>query len=149
VKKLTGKVAVITGAASGLGRALAEYITRKGGVVLASDINDSGLKDVVENIRTEGGIVEYFAADVRDPDAVDSMIAYAVERFGHIDYLFNNAGAAINGEFQDMSLEHWNKMMDVNFWGVVYGCRSVYPIMIRQGSGHIVNVASFAGLMPG
>ena len=72
-----------------------------------------------------------------------------MDQYGRIDFLFNNAGAAIGVEFKDMKMENWHKMMDVNFWRIIYACIGGYPIMIKHCTGHIVNVSSFAGLMPG
>jgi NAD(P)-dependent dehydrogenase (short-subunit alcohol dehydrogenase family) len=149
MKNINGKIAIVTGAGSGLGRALSEYIAQKGGVVIVTDINLASANETFNRIVENGGNGLVLHVDVCDAEAVKEMISVTINKYGRIDYLFNNAGAAINGEFKDMTLEHWHKMMDVNFWGIVYGCKLVYPIMLKQGNGHIINVASFAGLMPG
>ncbi len=149
MKNVKGKIAVITGAGSGLGRTLSEYLSRHGAMVIVTDINLEKATETLRLVKDNGGDGLALQTDVCNAAEVDKMIAHTFNTYGRIDYLFNNAGAALNGEFKDMTLEHWKKMMDVNFWGVVYGCKSVYPIMIKQGEGHIINVSSFAGLMPG
>lgn len=149
MRKITGKIAIVTGAGSGLGRAIAEYLAKHGAIVVITDINLTSANETLNRINQNGGSGQVIRIDVCDPEAVKKMISITINKYGRIDYLFNNAGAAINGEFKDMTLEHWHKMMDVNFWEIIYGCKLVYPIMIKQGKGHIVNIASFAGLMPG
>jgi NAD(P)-dependent dehydrogenase (short-subunit alcohol dehydrogenase family) len=149
MKKINGKIAIVTGAGSGLGRAIAEYLARKGAEVIVTDINIASANETFNRIKENGGKGLVLQVDVCNVKAVEKMISVTIDKYGRIDFLFNNAGAAINGEFKDMTLDHWNKMMDVNFWGIVYGCKLVYPIMMKQGNGHIINVASFAGLMPG
>lgn len=149
MKSIKGKVAIITGAGSGLGRAIAEYFAQKDGIVVIADINLNSANDTLNRIKEKGGEGLALEVDVGNAKEVDKMISVTNDKYGRIDYLFNNAGAAINGEFKDMTLNHWQKMMNVNFWGIVYACQSVYPIMIKQGYGFIINVASFAGLLPG
>ncbi|MBU0712808.1 SDR family oxidoreductase [bacterium] len=149
MKNLNGMISIVTGAGSGLGRAISEYLAKCGATVVVTDINLNSANETFNRIKKNGGSGHVLCIDVCDVKAVEEMISITMEKYGRIDYLFNNAGAASNGEFKDMTLEHWHKMMDVNFWGVIYGSRLVYPIMIKQGNGHIINVASFAGLMPG
>lgn len=149
MKELKGKTAIVTGAGSGIGRAIAEYLARNGATVVVTDINIDSANETFNRIIENGGNGLVLQVDVCDVDAVEKMISVTFEKYGRIDFLFNNAGTAINGEFKDMTLEHWHKIMDVNFWGIIYGCRAVYPVMMNQGNGHIINVASFAGLMPG
>ncbi len=149
MKNLKGNIVIVTGAGSGLGRTIAKYFAARDASVVVSDINISSANETLRQIEKEGGNGIALCVDVGDPGAVEKMIGGTMDKYGRIDYLFNNAGAAIGGEFRDMTMEHWHKMMDVNFWGTVYASAGVYPIMIEQGSGHIINVSSFAGLMPG
>ncbi|HKK81170.1 MAG TPA: SDR family oxidoreductase [Prolixibacteraceae bacterium] len=146
---IKGKVAIVTGAGSGLGRAIAEYFAQKVGIVVIADINLNAANDTLNRVKTKGGQGFALEVDVGKAEEVDKMVSVTNKEYGRIDYIFNNAGAAINGEFKDMTLSHCQKMMDVNFWGIVYACKSVYPIMIKQGYGSIINVSSFAGLLPG
>jgi short-subunit dehydrogenase len=80
---------------------------------------------------------------------MERVIRDTTDEYGRLDLIFNNAGISANGEFQDIPMEFWQKIVDVNLMGVVHGCRYAYPVMMRQGSGHIINVASLAGLIPG
>ena len=86
--------------------------------------------------------------NVADAEAFQRVVESAVESWGRLDYLFNNAGIGIGGEARDFQLDEWKKVIDVNLYGVIHGVQAAYPIMIEQGSGHIVNVASIAGLVP-
>jgi NAD(P)-dependent dehydrogenase (short-subunit alcohol dehydrogenase family) len=143
------KIAVVTGGGSGIGRAICTYLAERGAHVVAADRNPEGAEETVLRIRSAGGSAESQRVDVADPGEVESLIHGVTSRHGRIDYLFNNAGISINGEFQDLTMQHLQSVMKVNFWGTIYGCRSVYPIMKKQGFGHIVNTASLAGLIPG
>ena len=146
---ISGKIAIVTGAGSGLGRTLCEFLSAHGAVVIVTDINLQAANDTLELVKENGADGLVLQTDVCDANAVEDLVSHTFRTYGRIDYIFNNAGVALNGEFKDMTLAHWQQMMGVNFWGVVNGCKSVYPIMVKQGFGHIINVASFAGLMPG
>ena len=149
MRLLAGKIALVTGAGSGLGRAISTHLARLGGTVIASDINRDTASETCALIAASGGTAESVATDVTNQAEMGEMIEGAAERYGKIDFLFNNAGYAQNGEFQDLPLEGFRHAMDVNFWGVVYGTMSAYEIMMRQGHGTIANVMSLAGLLPG
>jgi short-subunit dehydrogenase len=149
MKRLDGKIAIVTGGGSGIGRSICTYLARRGVHVVVADRNLEGAQETESLIRTAGGSAESQRVDVANQGHVDSLIRGAATAHGRIDYLFNNAGVGINGEFQDLTMEHLQSVMNVNFWGTIYGCRSVYPIMRTQGSGHIINTASLAGLIPG
>jgi NAD(P)-dependent dehydrogenase (short-subunit alcohol dehydrogenase family) len=149
MKEFQDKIAIVTGGGSGIGRSICTYLAERGAHVVAADRNPEAAAGTVALIRSTGGSAETQRVDVSDPGEVESLIHGAASRYGRIDYLFNNAGIGVNGEFQDLTMEHLQSVMQVNFWGTIYGCRSVYPIMQKQGFGHIVNTASLAGLIPG
>lgn len=136
-------VCVVTGGASGLGRALCEELGRRGAVVVVADVDEAGAREVASGV---GGKATAAALDVRDAAAVRRLIEGTAAAHGRLDYLFNNAGISVLGEARDLTLEHWRKVLDVNLNGVVHGVDAAYPLMVRQGSGHIVNTASLAGL---
>ena len=147
--RFESKVAIVTGGASGIGRAICTQLAEKGTTVIAADINLEGAKETAKCIRKEGGVAEAVSLNVTDYDVIVNLFQRVKAQYGRIDYLFNNAGTSVNGEFQDISQELWQRVIDVNLWGVVYGCQAVYPIMQTQGFGHIINTASLAGLIPG
>lgn len=145
--KLDGKRAVITGAASGLGRALAVCLARKGWKVGIADINDDGSKETQEMVTQAGGIGAVFHCDVSKPEVVKQMADHFFSMWNGVDLLVNNAGIAIVGVVGDIPLDNWKKIVDINFWGVIYGCHEFIPRMKKQGGGHILNIASAAGLL--
>jgi NAD(P)-dependent dehydrogenase (short-subunit alcohol dehydrogenase family) len=149
MSEFEGKIALVTGGGSGIGRAICICLAERGAHVVAADRNLDAAEHTVALIITAAGSAESRRVDVADPGEVESLIQGAANRHGRIDYLFNNAGIGINGEFQDHTMEHLRSVMQVNFWGTIYGCRSVYPIMQKQGFGHIINTSSLAGLIPG
>jgi NAD(P)-dependent dehydrogenase (short-subunit alcohol dehydrogenase family) len=148
MKNFSGKTAIVTGGASGIGRALCRELAKAGATVTAADIQEGGLEEVAAEIRKSGGQARAVKLDVTDEPAVRNLVEQTAAEQGKLDYMFNNAGIGIGGEVQDMSLDHWRRIVDVNLWGVVYGTLAAYRVMIRQGSGHIVNTASSAGLLP-
>lgn len=139
-----GKVVVITGAASGLGRGLSVALARRGAHVVATDIDEAGLE---QTLAQASGHVEVQTLDVARPGAVEALLKEVAGRHGQLDYVFNNAGFAIIGEVSDIPMPAWRKIVDVNLLGVVQGSLAAYAIMRRQGHGHIVNTASLAGLL--
>lgn len=142
------KVAIVTGGASGVGRALCDEMGRRGTTVIVADINMEGAQDVASAISGTGGQGHPVHLDVCQPEALETLIDETVSRHGRLDYTFNNAGIGIVGEVRDMELQHWKRVLDVNLRGVIYGTTCAYQIMIKQGFGHIVNIASLAGLIP-
>lgn len=143
-----GKSALVTGGASGIGRALGELLAKKGAAVIVADRNAAGADAVAEGIRRAGGQAESAALDVTDAAAYAALVDDVVARYGRLDHLYNNAGIAVIGEARHFSLDDWNKVLDIDLKGVVHGVHAAYPHMIRQGSGHILNTASLAGLIP-
>ena len=144
----SGKTAIVTGAASGIGKALAEELAiRKANVVL-TDVNSARLDEVAESIRKVGNNAKAAALDVSDYEAVKKLVENTVTENKTLDYIFNNAGIAVAGEARDCSIDDWRCVLDVNLYGVVNGVASAYPIMVEQGFGHIINTASIEGLIP-
>ena len=139
--------AVITGAGSGLGRALALDLAQRGASLLVSDIVQSTAEETAELLRQQGAKADAVRCDVTDRDDVFALVEESEARLGGIDFIANNAGVAIGGPFDEISLEDWRWAVDINLWGVIYGCQAVVPKMRAQGRGYIVNVASAAGLL--
>ena len=142
------KVAIVTGSASGIGRAIAEELARNGARVIVTDINVEGSQQVAAAIQKSGNHAEAAPLNVTSADAVQALVSSVVAKHGRLDFLFNNAGIGVGGEVRDLSLEHWRRIVDVNLWGVIHGLAAAYPVMVKQGFGHIVNTASLAGLIP-
>jgi len=143
------KVAVVTGAASGIGQALASALARRGATVVLADIDEAGSRRAADTLASAApGRVSAAALDVRDADAVAALVQRTAQDHGHLDLMFNNAGIGMAGEARELTLAHWDRAIDVNLRGVVHGVVAAYPVMVRQGTGHIVNTASLAGLIP-
>ncbi len=140
------KVAVVTGGASGIGRALCRELARLGAIVKVADINNNGAQETADLINTNGGRSRGIRLDVTRAEEVKQLIDDVVRENGRLDYMFNNAGIVVFGDARDMSLEHWQSQIQVNLMGVVYGAYHAYQQMAKQGYGHIVNTASMAGL---
>ena len=140
-----GRIAVITGGASGIGRAVGAEMARRGSRVVLADRNGELAGEVASAI---GDRAEAATVDVADAAQVQELVDRTVKDHGRLDYLFNNAGIALFGEVRDMTLDQWMKIVEVNLHGVVHGIVAAYPVMCDQGSGHIVNTASLAGIVP-
>lgn len=139
--------AVITGAGSGFGRAVALVLVARGSRVLCTDVSESGLERTLSEIRARGGEGHGMLVDVREADRVGAMAARADELWGGTDVLVNNAGVAVSGEVGEIPLEDWKWQLDINLWGVIYGCHHFVPRMKAQKRGWILNVASIAGVV--
>ncbi len=142
------KIAIVTGGASGIGAALARDLARHGADVLLADIQIDAALGVAAKITASGGRAAAHYVDVTDSEAVARLVARIAAEKGRLDYMFNNAGIAVIGEFRDLPAADWKRMLDINVSGVFAGTAAAYAVMIRQGSGHIVNTASVAGLVP-
>jgi NAD(P)-dependent dehydrogenase (short-subunit alcohol dehydrogenase family) len=151
MRELKGKVAVVTGAASGIGRAMAERFAREGMRVVLADVEDAPLAETRAAIARTGADVVAVPTDVSKWDAVETLARRTIDAFGAAHVLCNNAGVAAGGPAWELSQADWEWVLGVNLWGVVHGLRAFVPRMIAQGEGHVVNTASIAGLitMPG
>jgi NAD(P)-dependent dehydrogenase (short-subunit alcohol dehydrogenase family) len=146
IRKVSGTTAVITGATSGIGRATALEFARAGANVVIAGRRQERLHQLVTEIESMGHQALAVATDVAEQAQVDNLIERAVERFGRVDTLVNNAGVAFAGRFDEMSLEDFRRVMEVNFWGAVYASKAVVPRMRKQrGGGVIINVSSIMG----
>lgn len=143
-----GKVCVVTGAASGIGLAVSAALLAAGAAVVLADRDTDRLAAAVAELAGHDGRVDSATVDVTDARQVQNLIDDTVARLGALDYLFNNAGVGGTLPIGDATLEHWRRIVDLNLWGVIHGVHAALPVMRRQGSGHIVNTASLAGLVP-
>lgn len=147
--RFEGQVALVTGGASGLGRALCAALCRQGAIVIIADIDRPAAETLAARLSEAGHRAKPLGLDVGCPDAVAAAVDGVVAEFGRIDWLFNNAGIVVGGELQNIEVGAWRRIVEINFLGVVYGTRAAYRHMIRRRSGRIVNIASMYGLFPG
>jgi len=144
---IRGRVAVITGAGSGIGQALAYDLARRGAKLAISDIDATGLAETTKQLRIIGSPVHATTLDVTDRAAVLSYADEVVSEFGGVNIVINNAGIAFTGDIEQMSFEQIERVMDVDFWGVVNGTKAFLPHLIASGDGHVVNISSLFGLL--
>jgi NAD(P)-dependent dehydrogenase (short-subunit alcohol dehydrogenase family) len=142
-----GSVAIVTGGASGIGAALATEIAGRGARVVIADRQVELAESIAASIRARDGQAVAMELDVRDFASMQQVVAATIARWGVVDFFFNNAGIIVGGEVDAYEARDWDDLFDVNVRGVAYGIQAVYPRMIRQGSGHIINTASIAGLV--
>jgi NAD(P)-dependent dehydrogenase (short-subunit alcohol dehydrogenase family) len=143
--------AIVTGGASGIGKALAAELVGRGATVLVTDIDGDAASEVAEALQPDGaglGTATAAALDVRDSAAFDDVAGRFAADHDGIDFLFNNAGIAVSGEVADLTEAHWRRVIDINLMGVIHGVQAAYPLMTARGRGHIVNTASLSGLLP-
>ena len=146
--RLKDKVALITGSGSGIGRAGAQLFAREGAKIAVVDIVREGGEETVKSIKDQGGEAIFIHADMTEPQSVEQAIKAAVERFGKLDILYNNAGAssAADGPVVGVSLDEWWRAIRVNLFSVFLGCKYGIPELIRNGGGSVINTASIAAL---
>ena len=150
-RRLEGKVAIVTGAGSvgpgwGNGRATAVRFAQEGARVLAADLDLARLEETVARARAAGGTIETFACDATDSASVAALVLACVEKFGRLDILVNNVGGSAAGGPVEMSEEVWDAQVDFNLKSVFLGCKHALPVMEKQGSGVIINLASTSGM---
>jgi NADP-dependent 3-hydroxy acid dehydrogenase YdfG len=143
---IAGGVVAITGASSGIGRATAKVLAARGAKVVLGARREAELAELVREIAAAGGAATYLATDVTRRADVEALVALAVDRFGRLDVMVNNAGIGPISRFDALRVEDWDAMIDVNLRGTLYGVAAAMPVFARQQSGHIVNVVSTAGL---
>jgi len=148
MEPLSEKVAIVTGGGSGIGEGLCRELARRGARVVVADINagEAGrvAASITRAITGRGGQATAGPVDVSRPEEVTRLVEETAAAYGRLDYMFNNAGFAIGGDFRDLTLDHWHRVLDVDLYGVLHGMQAVYPVMVRQGFGHIVNTSSAA-----
>ncbi|MBW5414698.1 SDR family NAD(P)-dependent oxidoreductase [Pseudomonas sp. MAG002Y] len=145
MSNIKGKVIVITGASSGIGEATARLLSSEGAAVVLGARRLDKLNAIAEELRAAGGRVEVVQMDVAKRDDVESLIQAAITAFGRVDVMINNAGIMPNSRLDQRKVEDWERMIDINLKGTLYGIAAVLPIMQQQKSGHIINVSSLSG----
>jgi len=147
MNRFEGKVAVITGAGSGIGRALALNLAKRGAKLALSDIDADGLAETVRQTKALGADVKSDRLDVAERETVLAYADAVVEHFGTVNHVYNNAGIAHNGDVERTSFKDIERIMDVDFYGVVNGTKAFLPHLIASGDGHVVNISSLFGLI--
>ncbi|QRG67026.1 glucose 1-dehydrogenase [Brevibacillus choshinensis] len=145
--RLAGKVAIITGAAMGMGASEAKLFAKEGAKVIATDVQVESLNQMVREIRADGGDAVALKHDVTSEEEWKSVIAEAVRQYGKVDVLVNNAGVASPKTIANMEMAEWNKIMDINLNGCVIGMKYVIPEMQKVGGGSIINISSIGGIV--
>jgi NAD(P)-dependent dehydrogenase (short-subunit alcohol dehydrogenase family) len=146
MKVLRGKVAVITGGASGIGRSVAERAAAEGMKVVLADIEEGALRSTADALVSSGAEVEAVVTDVSNGSDVEVLRDRALERFGTVHLVHNNAGVGVGGLLWTVPTADWKWILGVNLWGVIHGIRTFVPLLVDQDEGHVVNTASLAGL---
>jgi NAD(P)-dependent dehydrogenase (short-subunit alcohol dehydrogenase family) len=139
------KVSIVTGGASGIGLEIARELHRRGSHVVLADLDEVKAKSAADDLGARASAAQ---VDVSDAEAVRALVDSVVAEHGRLDVMVNNAGIAVGGLLEELDQRHWDKALDVNLRGVINGVMAAYPHLTRQGSGHILNTASLAGLIP-
>ena len=149
MRDFTGKVAVVTGGASGIGLALAKHCVSEGMSVVLADTEEGALEAAAESLNEDGSSVVPVTVDVSNATDVERLRDHAFEAFGAVHLLFNNAGVGAGSTVWESSLDDWEWVVGVNLWGVIHSCRAFLPAMLEQNAGgHLLNTASIAGVLP-
>jgi NAD(P)-dependent dehydrogenase (short-subunit alcohol dehydrogenase family) len=149
MKQLKGRVAVVTGGASGIGYAMADRFAREGMRIVLADIQADALEEAEGRLRAGGAEVLAVETDVAQPAAVEHLRDRALGAFGAVHVVCNNAGVVARGSVWETTVEDWNWILGVNLWGVINGIRTFVPVLLEQEEGHVVNTASMAGVVAG
>lgn len=144
MNNVNGKVILVTGSAQGLGAAICKTMAEDGAKVIATDVNESKLEKMVDEILGSGGNIKSYSMNVGDEKNVEEVIHKIIEGYGHIDAVINNAGIDFTKSIEEISYDEWNKVIQVNLTGPFNVSKAVYPFMKKNGSGHIVNITSTA-----
>ena len=139
------RVAIVTGGGSGIGEALCRALAARGDTVVVADIDGASAERVAGDIGAKAVAAK---VDVRDPIAMQALVDDTVATHGRLDLMVNNAGIGVGGDVLELTVAHWDRIIDINLRGVVHGVQAAYPVMARQRHGHIVNIGSVAGLTP-
>jgi meso-butanediol dehydrogenase/(S,S)-butanediol dehydrogenase/diacetyl reductase len=144
--RLKDRVAIVTGAGSGIGEATAKRMAAEGATVVVADLNEDGAKRVAGEIRAAGAVAEPLRVNIANPNEVEAMVKFAADRFGRLDILHNNAIRLYTGRVGEMSLEHWRKSVDVGLTAYWYTTRCALEVMVARRKGAIINTGSVSGL---
>src|SRR6266849_7515205 len=144
---LSDGMAVLTGAGSGIGRALAQQLTAAGSALALADVDEAGLAQTAQSLAKKNALVTTHVVDVADEAGVRSFAQDVTKRHGRVTLLINNAGVALHGDFEEVSLDDFRLLMNINFWGTVYGVQFFLPVLKREKRAHIVNVSSVYGMV--
>ena len=147
MKQLKDRIAVVTGAGSGIGRALSVLLAQEGCHLAVADINREGLAETQRQLEALGRRVSSHVVDVSNKARMQEFVGEVVEAHGGVNILVNNAGVAVAKTFEDHSIEDFEWLMGINFWGVIYGCKGFLPHLLKAEEGHIVNISSLFGLV--
>lgn len=143
---LSSGVAVVTGAGSGIGRALAQHLASAGSALALADIDEAGLQQTVQSLTKTSALITTHVVDVANEESVKAFAADVDARHGRVTLLINNAGVALTGNFEEISLDDFRWLMNINFWGAVYGVKYFLPPLKREPRSHIVNLSSILGI---
>ncbi len=146
MENIKGKVVVITGASSGLGEATARHLARLGAKVVLGARRSDKLEQISKEIAAKGGEAVHLTVDVTVASEVEALVAKAVESFGRLDVMVNNAGLMAIAPLSALKVDEWDRMIDINIKGVLYGVAAALPVFEKQGSGHFINISSVAGI---
>jgi len=147
VSFLSDGVTVVTGAGSGIGRALAQQLVAAGSAVAIADIDEAGLQQTAQSLAKSSALITTHVVDVAKEESVKSFASEVNGRHGRVTLLINNAGVSLHGDFEEVSLDDFRWLMDVNFWGTVYGVKYFLPMLKREPRSHIVNLSSVFGII--